>query len=103
MFQFFVVSGLIFVLTGSDFPNKAFLPPAEEQSAPLGLIVGIALLLASLVCALLVICYLYTKLRSLDNQKPDPVPAKEADYDSDEYSVMMDWSEPEVKETIPAT
>ena len=41
--------------------------------------------------------FLLSKIKYLNMRQSVPVPDKSADdYDSDEYSVMMDWNEPNI-------
>ena len=63
-------------------------------SSAIVIIVIISLLL--LVCVA-VIVFLLSKIKYLNMRQSVPVPDKSADdYDSDEYSVMMDWNEPNI-------
>jgi len=63
-------------------------------SSAIVIIVIISLLL--LVCVA-VIVFLVSKIKYLNMRQSAPVLDKSADdYDSDEYSVMMDWNEPNI-------
>lgn len=68
--------------------------PVILTSTPSSVIVIIVVLSIMVLACIITIAYLLGRIKHLRRKQKQSAPKKSADdYDSDEYSVMMDWSE----------